>query len=467
MNQKIPVEKNKQYIVTILDNGFEGEGIAKIEGYTIFVQGAIKGEICKILIVKTTSSHAFGKLLELIKKSPARVIQDCATYQRCGGCSLRHINYQTTLEMKQNMVQNLIHKTLGNKIQVEQTIGMENPYHYRNKAQYPMGLGKNNEPIVGVFAKRTHEIIPMENCQIQNPVSEWLAKIILQLVKQEKISVYEEATGLGLLRHIVVKIGMKTKQVMCILVINGVELPQEQKIVKEILKRFGESGIAKQGYQIKTIIKNSNMKNTNVILGSKNDVLYGDGYIYDQLGKYTFKISPLSFYQTNPSQTEILYQKAIEYANLKGDEILLDLYCGIGTIGIFASSKVSKVYGIEIVEQAIEDAKENARLNQVENIEFLCGDVEDTLEQVLEKSKIPDVIFVDPPRRGVDAITIQNILSVGPKKIIYISCNPATMVRDLKLLEEKYEVKKIQPVDMFPFTSHVECVSVLEVKENN
>ncbi len=344
---------------------------------------------------------------------------------------------------------------------------MDKPYHYRNKAQYPFGLTKNNKPIVGIFAQRTHDIIPMEGCKIQHPISEILAKIVLKLAKDEKISIYNEKTGKGLFRHIVVKIGFSTKQVMCILVINGEKLPQEQKIVEKLLQEFAEN-VTSAGlneYQLTTIIMNKNTKNTNVILGNENIVIYGNGYIYDKLGEYTFKISPLSFYQTNPVQTEVLYRKAIEYADLQGQETLLDLYCGIGTIGIFASQKVKKVYGIEIVEQAIEDAKENAKLNNVDNIEFLCGDVETTLEQVLEKSGIPDVIFVDPPRRGLDVKTVQNILKVKPKKLIYISCNPATMVRDLKLLEETYEIKKVQPVDMFPFTSHVECCSVLYLKD--
>ena len=250
---------------------------------------------------------------------------------------------------------------------------------------------------------------------------------------------------------------------MCILVNNGENLPKENELVNTIKEEFKNNAELQQ-YELKTIIKNINNKNTNVILGNKNVVLYGDGYIYDKLGEYTFKISPMSFYQTNPIQTEILYNKAIEFANLTGNETVLDLYCGIGTIGIFASNKAKKVYGIEIVEDAVNDAKENAKLNNIQNIEFLCGDVEKTLEEVISRSGKPDVIFVDPPRRGLDNTTIANILKTEPVRIVYISCNPATMVRDLKMLEEKYEVKKIQPVDMFPYTSHVECVAVLNLK---
>lgn len=455
---KVPVEKNEEYIVDIIDQGFEGEGIAKIDNFTIFIEGAIKGEKCKILIVKVTTSHAFGKLIEILENSKYRVETDCGTYKRCGGCNLRHIDYEETLNIKQNTVQNLVSKTLNNKINVNMTIGMGNPYNYRNKAQYPVGLDKNNEPVMGVYAKRTHEIIPMRDCMIQNPLSEQIANFVFHFFIQNNIPIYNEKNGKGLLRHIVIKVGIRTHEIMCILVLNGKELKKEKELVKLLIKEFPE---------VKTVVKNINVKNTNVILGNENEVIYGDGYIYDKLGDYTFKISPMSFYQINPVQTEVLYNTAIEMANLSKTETLFDLYCGIGTIGIFASPYVKKVYGIEIVKQAIEDAKENASINYIRNIEFFAGDVEKIFEDVLNKNNDkPDVIFVDPPRKGLDRHTIENILNVEPKKIIYISCNPASLVRDLKLLEEKYDVREIQPVDMFPFTSHVECCSVLYLKDS-
>lgn len=455
---KVPVEKNKEYIVDIIDQGFEGEGIAKIDNFTIFIEGAIKGEKCKILIVKVTTSHAFGKLIEILEKSKHRVETDCGTYKRCGGCNLRHIDYEETLNIKQNTVQNLVSRTLDNKINVNMLVGMGNPYNYRNKAQYPVGLDKNNEPVIGVYAKRTHEIVPMRNCMIQNPLSEKIANFVFHFSIQNNIPIYNEKNGKGLLRHIVIKVGIRTHEIMCILVLNGKELKKEKELVRLLIKEFPE---------VKTVVKNINVKNTNVILGNENEVIYGDGYIYDKLGDYTFKISPMSFYQINPVQTEVLYNTAIEMANLSKNETLFDLYCGIGTIGIFASPYVKKVYGIEIVKQAIQDAKENASINDIRNIEFFDGDVEKVFEKVLKKnSDKPDVIFVDPPRKGLDRHTIENILNVEPKKIIYISCNPASLVRDLKLLEEKYDVKEIQPVDMFPFTSHVECVAVLQLKQD-
>ena len=454
---EVPVKKNKEYLVEIIDQGFEGEGIAKIEGFTIFIEGAIKGEKCRILIVKVTSSHAFGKLVEILEKSKYRVEPDCATYKRCGGCNLRHIDYEETLNIKQNTVQNLVNKTLNNKIKVEMTVGMGNPYNYRNKAQYPVGFDKSGEPVMGVYAKRTHEIIPMRNCMIQNPVSEKIANVVLGFFIKNNIPIYNEKNGEGLLRHIVIKVGIKTHEIMCILVLNKKELKKEKELIKVLIREFPE---------IKTIVKNYNMKNTNVILGNENEVIYGDGYIYDELGDYTFKISPLSFYQINPIQTEALYNIAIEMADLKKTDTLFDLYCGIGTIGIFASPYVNRVYGIEIVKQAIEDAKENANINNIRNIEFFAGDVEKVFENVLKEHNVkPDVIFVDPPRKGLDKHTIENILNIKPEKIVYISCNPASLVRDLKLLEESYEIKKIQPVDLFPFTSNVECVTVLYAKE--
>ena len=451
------MKKNEEYIVDIIDNGYEGEGIAKIDNFTIFIPGAIKGEKVKVVIVKVTSSFAYGKILEILEKSTDRVDDvDCSTYKRCGGCNLRHINYAKTLELKKNTVQNLVNKTLKEKVEVKDTIGMENPFNYRNKAQYPVGLDKQGNPVIGVFANRTHEVIEIKECMIQNKESEKIAKYICEFAKENNISVYDEEKQKGLLRHIVIKVGVKTNEIMCVLVLNGREINNEQKLVNELVEKFPN---------IKTIVKNINMQNTNVILGKENINIYGDGYIYDKLGDYTFKISPLSFYQINPIQTEKLYNLALEKAELTGKEILFDLYCGIGTIGIFMANKAKEVYGIEIVEQAIEDAKENCKINNINNAKYYAGDTEELLTDLIEKQNIiPDVVVVDPPRKGLDKTTIENIKNINAKKVIYISCNPATLVRDVSYLEDKYEVKEIQPVDMFPFTSHVENIAVLNLK---
>lgn len=452
------VGKNKEYIVEIIDNGFEGEGIAKINDFTIFIPGAIKGEKVKILIVKVLSSYAFGKILEILEKSENRIEPDCKTYKRCGGCNLRHIKYQETLKLKQNAVQSLVDKTLKNKIRVKETIGMENPYYYRNKVQYPVGIDKNGKPQIGVFANRSHEIIPIEKCFIQNEKSEEIAKYIFELWDENNYTIYNEETRKGLLRHIVIKTGIKTNQYMCILVVNGQGFDNEKEFVSKIANKYKE---------IRAIIVNSNMKNTNVILGLENRTIFGKGYIEDKLGEYIFKISPLSFYQVNPIQAEKLYNLGIEKAMITKDDIVFDLYCGIGTISLFMSKYAKKVYGIEIVEEAIKAAKENAEINSVDNVEFIAGDVEKVLSNIIYDRKIiPDIVMVDPPRRGLDNTSINNILSIKSKRLVYISCNPATLVRDLAKLEEMYEVEEIVPVDMFPFTSHVECCSVLYLKDS-
>ena len=450
------IEKNKEYVVDIIDNGFQGEGIAKIDGLTIFIPNAIKGEKIKILIVKVLSSHAFGKIIEIIKPSKYRVESDCPTYKRCGGCSLRHVEYKETLKMKQNAVQSLVNKTLNTKIQVQETEGMEYPYHYRNKAQYPVGLNKDGKPVMGVFANRTHEIIPIDTCYIQNERTEEIAKFIFNFLVNNNISFYNEKTQKGLVRHIVTKIGIKTNEIMCIIVINGDSFPKENELVRDLKNKFPN---------IKSIIKNINTKNTNVILGKENINLFGNGYITDVLENYKFKISPMSFYQVNPVQAEKLYNLGVKYAEITKNDIVFDLYCGIGTISLCMSKYAKKVYGVEIVEEAIEAAKENAKINNIENTEFIAGDVEKVLSNLIDNKKvIPDIIMVDPPRRGLDNTSVENIKKVSPKKLVYISCNPATLMRDLAKLEDIYEIKNIKPVDMFPYTSHVEVCSLLELK---
>ena len=458
LKMDIPVKKNEEYIVNIIDNGFEGEGITKIDGFTIFVPNAIKGEEVKILIVKVLTSHAYAKLIEIIKKSENRIEPDCATYKRCGGCNLRHLSYDATLDLKQNIVQNLVKKNLKSCVSVNKTWGMGNPYNYRNKLQYPVGKDKNGNIIVGVFANRTHEIIKTDECLIQNKKANEIAKFIVQLAKKYDISVYDENNQQGLLRHIVIKTGIRTNEIMVILVINGDSLSYQENFLNELKNKYNE---------IESIVLNINKKNTNVILGDKNINLLGNGYIKDILGDYYFRISPLSFYQVNPVQAEALYNIAIEGLNITKQDVVFDLYCGIGTISIFASKYAKKVYGVEIVEQAIKDAKWNSEFNKIENTKFIAGDTEKVIDDLINNKKIiPNIVIVDPPRKGLDRNTINNIIKIHPKKIAYISCNPATLVRDLAYLEDMYKIEMIQPVDMFPWTSHVECVAVLELKES-
>lgn len=454
--KKVPVEKNKEYVVDIIDNGFEGEGIAKIDNFTIFIPSALKGEKVKILIVKVLSSHAFGKIIDIIKKSPYRVEPDCVTYKRCGGCNLRHVDYEETLNMKQNAVQSLVNKTLKNKIEVKPTVAMGNPYHYRNKLQFPIGVSKETEPVIGVFANRTHEIVPIEGCALQDKKAIQISKYVIDVIKEYNLSIYDEKTGLGLMRHVVIKTAKATDEYMVILVINGDKLPHTKEIATKLQGAF--PGIV-------SVIVNINKKNTNVILGEKNITVCGKDYIVDRLGDYYFKISPLSFYQVNPVQAEAMYNYAIEAAEISKNDVVFDLYCGIGTISIFMAKFAKEVYGVEIIEQAIDMAKENAVLNEIDNTHFIAGDTEVILTDLIKNKGVrPDVIVVDPPRKGLDNTTVNNILEVMPRRIVYISCNPASLVRDLEKLEEKYVVGCVQPFDMFPFTSHVETISVLELK---
>lgn len=452
------LKKNEEYIVEIIDNGTEGEGIAKVNNMTVFVPNTLKGEKVKIKILKVNSSYCFAKLLEIISKSEKRVEEDCNNYSKCGGCNFRHINYQASLELKKNDVQNTIKKALGREIKVSEILGMDDPIYYRNKLQYPIGVNNNGETVMGVFAQRSHRIITVTECLIQNKQCQKIANDIFDFIKEHNIPGYNEEKQNGVFRHIVIRIGIKTNEIMVILVVNERKIPYENELVKYITEK---------NPKVKTIVKNINNRNTNVILGKENIVIYGDGYISDILMNKKFNISPMSFYQVNPVQTEKLYSKAIEYAGLTGDETVFDLYCGIGTIGICASDNVKMLYGIETIPEAIEDAKENARLNNIENAEFFVGDVENELPKfIMSKNVRADVVFVDPPRKGCDRTAIETLLTIEPKKIVYVSCNPATLARDLKMFEEKYDIKKLAICDMFPGTAHVECCSVLEIKQS-
>ena len=444
MKEEVPVKKNEEYVVKIADYGTDGEGIAKINDFTVFVAGALKNEKCKIHITKVLSSYAYAKIVEILEKSEHRVQSDCKTYPKCGGCSLRHIDYKETLQIKRQKVQNLVNKMLNDKIIVDETVGMDKPVFYRNKAIYP--ISQNKMP--GIFAARSHDVIEFEECKIQTINSQKIAKFILENWNN---SIYDEKTGKGLLRNIMIREGFATNEIMVVLVQNGD-------------KKYDASNLVKEFPNIKTVVVNVNTKNTNVVLANKNIICYGEGFIYDKLGDYTFKISPNSFYQVNPKQTEKLYNLAVEKANLKADDILCDLYCGIGTIGIFASKYVKKVYGIEIVEAAVKDANENAKLNNVNNIEFILGDTEKAFDSLLKNDIKPTVVIVDPPRKGLDDTTIENLCNLKLDRVVYVSCNPATLVRDLAKMEDIYIVKNITPVDNFCYSSHVESVAVLELK---
>ena len=449
------MKKNDELIVDIIDNGMDGEGIAKVDGFTIFVPGAICGEKVKIGIVKVLKTHGFGRVIEIIESSKYRRENDCKTFPRCGGCDLRHVDYNYTLEMKEKRIENLFKKEKID-VTVKPCVGMDDPFFYRNKLQYPFGVNKDGKPVMGVFAKRSHNVIETKECMIQDKLCQKVAESVFEFIKNNNISVYSEENLKGFVRHCIVRIGKKSNEVMVTLVTNKGEFKETNKLVNELTTKFPE---------IKSIVRNINDKNTNVILGRENEVLFGSGYIKDNLLGFDFEISPMSFYQVNPIQTEKLYSKAIEYAELTGKESIFDLYCGIGTIGICASKGAKMLYGIETVPEAIEDAKKNAYLNNVENSEYFVGNVEDVLPKLVEERDIKaDVCFIDPPGKGCETIVLETLLKVKPEKIVYVSCNPATLVRDVKVLLDEYEIKEVTPVDMFPYTSHVETVAVLKLK---
>ena len=441
------INKNEKYVVDIIDYGIDGEGIAKIDGFTIFVQNAMRGEKCEILILKVLKTHAFAKIVNIIEKSKYRVEPDCKTYKTCGGCSLRHIDYRETLVIKREKVQNLVNKSLKNRVIVEDTIGMDNVDYYRNKAIYPVCIDENGNKNFGIYSARTHKVVPFEECFIQSEISQQIARYIIDNYNG---TIYDEVNNTGSLRNIMIRFAKNTNQVMVVLVQTNNNVYID---VNALVSKFPN---------IRIVVININSKNTNVVLSGENHIIYGDGIIEDLLGKYKFVISPNSFYQVNTTQTEVMYNLGIEMAALKKDDIICDLYCGIGTIGIFASEYVSKVYGIEIVDAAVENAKQNAILNNIKNIDFIVGDVEFAFDKLLkEDGVVPNVVFVDPPRRGLDDVTIENLNKLNLDKIVYISCNPATLVRDLAKLEDKYKVEKIVPVDNFCYTSHVESVVLL------
>ena len=441
------IKKNEEYIVNIIDNGSNGEGICKIDEFTIFVNGAIKEEKCRIKIVKVNKTFGYGKLLEIIEASPNRVVPDCVSYKKCGGCNLRHINYEYTLKMKRDIIQNLVNKTLDNKIQVEETIGMDNPKYYRNKAIFPVKK-IDGKKAVGIFASRSHEVIEFEECKIQNLEAQQIAKYI---IKNWVGTIYDEQTHTGTLRNIMIRVGSISKEVMVVLVTNGMI----EYDTKELIKEFPN---------IKTIIINDNHEITNVVLSNINKIIYGDGVIYDNLNEFRFQISPNSFFQVNSAQTIKMYDEAIKLAELKSTDEICDLYCGIGTISIFASKYVKKVYGIEIVHSSIENAKINLKINNINNDEFIEGDVEIAFDDFIKRGIKIDAVIVDPPRKGLDNKTIENLINTKPKKIVYVSCNPATLVRDLHMLENTFNIKQIKPIDNFPYTNHVECVCLLKLK---
>ena len=453
-NYIIPVEKNADYIMIIDNMGYEGEGVGKIDNFTVFVAGAIVGEKVKVKIVKVSKNFAFGKLLEIIEASPSRIEPICSIYKSCGGCNIQHMDYKAQLDFKTNRVIQVINR-IGKleEVIIHPTLGMESPYNYRNKVQLPVS-NKNGVVNIGFYAARSHDIINMETCHIQDKVADVVVKLTRQWMKEFNIESYNEEKHQGILRHIMIRKGFKTGEVMVVLVTKGKELPHKEEFITLITKKI-------QG--LVSIIQNINNEKTNAILGTQCVTLWGKDTITDYIGEFKFEVSPLSFFQVNSVQTEVLYSKALEYANLSGGEVVLDAYCGTGTISLFLSQKAKKVYGVEIVPEAIENAKINAVENKVENTEFIVGEAEKVIPKLISEGVRADVVVVDPPRKGCEKSLLEAISSMKPRTIVYVSCDPGTLARDLGILDELgYRTIEIQPVDMFPQTAHVECVAVIE-----
>ncbi|WP_121604643.1 23S rRNA (uracil(1939)-C(5))-methyltransferase RlmD [Virgibacillus sp. Bac332] len=458
--QTAPVKKNQTITLTFEDLTHEGNGVGKIDGYPLFVPYGLPGEEAEVKVVKVNKNFGFGKLVEVRQASSERVEPPCDVYYKCGGCQLQHMSYAMQLDMKQNQVKNVMRKIAHmEQVPVHPTIGMKDPWRYRNKVQIPVG-DKHGELITGFYQKRSHQIIDdMDTCVIQDDSNDRLVEAVRKIADRLGIKAYDEKQNRGVLRHIMVRTGRETNDAMIVIVTRTEKLPYQDKLIKELTETYPH---------IKSIVHNVNSQRTNVILGKKTKVIWGETYIYDTIGDIRFAISAKSFYQVNPPQTKVLYDKALEYAKLGANDIVVDAYCGIGTISLFLAQQAKKVYGIEVVPEAISDAKMNAKLNGITNTEFVVGEAEKIMPWWKAQGLRPDVIVVDPPRKGCEVEFLQAMIEMEPKRIVYVSCNPSTLARDLKILDEGgYETKEVQPVDMFPQTNHVECVTWLERKVSN
>ncbi|REK57429.1 MAG: 23S rRNA (uracil(1939)-C(5))-methyltransferase RlmD [Thermobacillus sp.] len=462
------MRKNDEVTLDIIGLTQDGEGVGRADGFTLFVQGALPGERIKAKVLKVKKQYGYAKMLELLQASPDRVEAPCPIYRQCGGCQLQHMDYAAQLAWKrQHVIDSLtrigklrVADVAGEGVVVHPTIGMAEPWRYRNKAQVPIGMaqadmadGAAGSLIGGFYARGSHRIIDMDACVIQHERNDEAVRLVKALGTRLGIRAYDETTGRGLLRHVVVRTGVVTGETMVVLVTNGTRIPRVDELVEGIRRALPD---------VRSIVQNVNTRNTNVIFGDETRVLWGSDVIYDELDGIRFAISARSFYQVNPAQTVTLYRKAVEYAGLTGRETVIDAYCGIGTISLFLARHAGKVYGVESVPEAVEDARRNAALNGIDNADFEVGLAEEVIPRWREEGVTADVIVVDPPRKGCDAKLLDTIVRMRPKRVVYVSCNPATLARDLAVLEAGgFRTVEVQPVDMFPHTGHVESVILL------
>ena len=454
------MKKDDLIDIIIEDIGSDGAGVGKADGFTLFVKDTIPGDRAKVKIMKMKKRYGYARLMELITPSPDRVQPPCPVARQCGGCQIQAMAYEKQLAFKENKVKNNLQRIGGlnpDSFEMEPICGMEQPFGYRNKAQFPIGRDKNGKIVAGFYAGRTHSIIANTNCSLGVPQNEQILKKVISWMETCHIEPYDETNGQGLVRHVLIRFGFTTKEIMVCLVINGRKLPKSRELSASLNEIPGMTSIT----------ANINMERTNVILGKDLILISGKPYIEDYIGDIKYQISPLSFFQVNPVQTRNLYGKALEYAGLTGNETVWDLYCGIGTISLFLARKAKKVYGVEIVPEAIADARNNAKINGIKNAEFYVGKAEEVLPEKYRTEGIKaDVIVIDPPRKGCDEALLDTIVKMQPQRVVYVSCDSATLARDLKYMKERgYEVEKGEAVDMFPMTVHVETVVLLSHKK--
>lgn len=447
-------KKNEVYPLTITDVNMDGDGVGKLDGFTVFVKDTVIGDVAEVKLIKIKKNYGYGRLMKLIHPSDKRIEPLCNVARQCGGCQMQFYSYEEQLKFKQNKVKNNLERIgKATDYHMRPIIGMEEPFRYRNKAQFPIGRGKDGRLIAGFYANHTHSIIPQEDCVLGSKVNARVLRIVLDFMEKYGIEPYQEEMHKGLVRHVLIRQGYHTKEIMVCVVINGRKLPQAEKLAEDLQKLE----------HMTSLTVNSNMEKTNVILGRELTTIWGTPYITDFIGDISFQISPLSFFQVNPVQIERLYGKALEYAGLSGEEIVWDLYCGIGTISLFLARKAKKVYGVEIIPQAIENARENAKRNGIRNTEFFVGRAEEVLPEWYAKNRErADVIVVDPPRKGCDEALLRTIVEMEPERIVYVSCDSATLARDVGVLEQNgYKLQEVTPVDMFPQTVSVEAAAML------
>ncbi|WP_051251353.1 23S rRNA (uracil(1939)-C(5))-methyltransferase RlmD [Paenibacillus harenae] len=454
-----PFQKNEQVTVDIIGLTHDGEGVGRADGFTLFIQGALPGERVRAKVMKVKKQYGYARMEELLEASPNRVQPACPIHKECGGCQLQHLDYPAQLEWKrQHVIDNLARIGKLNVAQepgsdgvvVRRAIGMDEPWRYRNKAAVPVGVGAVEGGLVaGFYARGSHRIVDMDDCLIQHEQNDRVIRAVKRIGRELGVAPYDEETGHGVLRHVIVRTGVVTGEIMVVLVTNGRKLPQSDRMVQRIREELTD---------VKSIVQNVNDRSTNAIFGDETHVLWGSDVIYDELDGIRFAISARSFYQVNPAQTVELYRKAVEYAGLTGSETVIDAYCGIGTISLFLARQAGRVYGVEIVPEAIEDAAKNAALNGITNTSFEAGPAEVVIPRWREEGITADVIVVDPPRKGCDPALLETILAMQPERVVYVSCNPSTLARDLRVLEDGgYRTVEVTPVDMFPHTVHVEC----------